>query len=218
MYNPIQITEICSYSSTILFTSTADEISKIRLSVVDTQASLLSELSMINNDIQREIEFNCNLISTEYIDYLKAEILKINSITMSEDTAPDLTSYASRIMNASNTGSLMSEKMLFMQSKISQIINHDIAKSVALRPVSESKTSDFIMSVKDRIKSISDICTDIWNKIQECEYLVEACDFSKYYLEEIIPGCVGIPPLLEEEYNTIITGLSAEYSKWKEVV
>ena len=78
MFNNMQINEICTYIATLLFTSSVVQIKAIKVSTIDTEASLLSELSLINNDIQDAIEFNCSLIVTEYIDYLKKEISKIN--------------------------------------------------------------------------------------------------------------------------------------------
>lgn len=216
MFDNIQINEICSYAATLLFTSSVEQINAVKVSTVDTEASLLSELSLINNDIQDAIEFNCSLIVTEYIDYLKKEILKLNSITMDYKTAPDIVNFTKRVRDVSgDSEEVLFKRMLHCQAKISSIIGYDITKSTEIKPISESKTADFILSVKERLASLYEICSNLSTAITECDYLIEACDFSAYYKENIVNNYEGIPPLFEESYETIITGLSAEYSKWK---
>lgn len=216
MFNNMQINEICTYTATLLFTSSAEQIKAIKVSTIDTEASLLSELSLINNDIQDAIEFNCSLIVTEYIDYLKKEISKINSITMDFNTAKDLVEFTSKTREVcGEREEMIFKNMLHAQSKISSIISYDIAKSTQIRPISESKTTDFILSVKERLASLYELCNNILNAITECDYLIEACNFSTYYKESVIGNYEGVPPLLEEPYETIIAGLSAEYGKWK---
>lgn len=216
MFSNIEINEICSYVASLLFTSTVNQIESIKTSAIDTQASLLSEVSSINNDIQDTIEFNCSLIVTEYIDYLNKEIEKINSITMDYDTASDLVEFIGRVKGVSeNREGTLFKNMSFTQSKMAQIVNYDINKSVALKPISQSKTTDFILSVKERLTELNLLCSELKYSIKECDYLIEACCFSKYYIEVIVDNFDGVPPLLEESYERIITGLSAEYSKWK---
>ena len=216
MLNNTQINEICSYAATLLFTSSIQQINAVKVSTIDTEASLLSELSLINNDIQDSIEFNCSLIVTEYIDYLKNEIMKLSSITMDFETAQDIVNYTKRVRDiCGDREEVLFKKMLHSQAKISSIISYDIAKSFQIKPVSESKTTDFILSVKERLQELNDICSNISIAITECDNLIEACDFSIYYKEVIMDNYEGMPPLLEESYNSIITGLSAEYHKWK---
>lgn len=216
MFNTMQINEICTYVATLLFTSSVEQIKAIRVSTVDTQASLLSEISLINNDIQNSIEFNCSLIVTEYIDYLKKEISKINSITMDFNTASDLVEFTSNTREVcGDREEMLFKNMLHVQSKISSIISYDITKSTELKPISQSKTNDFILSVKERLANLHELCSNLSSAIIECEYLIEACDFAIYYRESIVNNLQNVPQLLEESYETIITGLSAEYSKWK---
>lgn len=127
MFNNMQINEICTYAATLLFTSSAEQIKAIKVSTIDTEASLLSELSLINNDIQNAIEFNCSLIVTEYIDYLKKEISKINSITMDFNTAKDLVEFTSKTREVcGEREEMLFKNMLHAQSKISSIISYDI--------------------------------------------------------------------------------------------
>ena len=150
------INEICNYTATLLFTSSVEQIKAIKVSTMDTEASLLSELSLINNDIQNSIEFNCSLIVSEYIDYLKKEILKINSITMDFNTASDLVDFVGRAQEiCTDREELLFLNMNHIQEKISAIIGYDITKSTELKPISKSKTTDFILSVKEIMLKLS---------------------------------------------------------------
>lgn len=217
MISSTALNNICNYIVTLLFTSSAEQINKIKVSAIDTEASLLSELSSLNNDIQDAIEFNCSLITSEYIDYLKSEISKINSITMDFNTASDLVDFTKRTRDVCGASeNMLFKNMFYTQDRISKIIGYDIAKSTELKPISQSKTTDFILSVKERLNELHILCGNISDAITQCEHLAEACNFALFYKENVIDKYDGIPPILEENYNSIMINVSAEYHKWKE--
>lgn len=216
MISSTALNDICNYATTLLFTSSLEQIKAVKVSTVDTEASLLSELSSLNNNIQDTIEFNCSLIVSEYIDYLKEEIYKINSVTMDFNTASDLVGFTKRTRDVcEDRDEILFKNMYYAQEKISNIIGYDIAKSTELKPISQSKTTDFILSIKERLSELHELCSNILIAIDQCEYLIEACNFALYYKENIIGNYGGVPPLLEESYATIMNGLCTEYNKWK---
>lgn len=218
MYNNKQILDTCDYILSILFTQTLDSIDNVKTASMDVETSLLSELSLISNEVQETIDFNRKLISSQYIDYLKVEIRKIHNITTSAGQIKPLIDMSFRLTDRANnmSDSEMSEQLKFTQTKLSKIFSHDINKSSILKPISKSKANDFIFSVKNKIISLTNKCNDIVDKINDCVLIADACNFSKYYL--VSHGVQGEnkAPILEESRDRIMTSISAEYVLWKE--
>lgn len=208
---------ICDYSIAILFTENIVSIIKIKKSTIDVEASLLSELSFINSQIQDVINFNTKTICSEYIDYLIQGITDTNNKTMQADRVSplaDLSSNISSRIECTLDGNLINQ-FKTVQSKISSIIKYDINKSINISPISSSKVVDFILSARSKAEELGLLCSDIRTKIKESDYLMEACNFCIYYLNKNYISTDSYAPILEQSRETIINELTKEYIKWK---
>ena len=214
------IKAICDYSIGILFTQSLNNISKIRKSTVDIQASLLSELSFVNSEIQDTINFNVKTICNEYIDSLIKEITDINNKTMQYDKVSAIADLSSSLLSRISFSSdeKLNGQLQYVQSKISSILKYDIQKSVNISPISSSKVTDFVLSARGKAEKLGLLCNDIKQKIIESEYLMESCDFCIYYLKKNYVSTESYAAILEEPRETIINELTIEYMKWKEAI
>lgn len=211
--------DISRHAMAILFSQNNKGIDNLKIAMLDIYASLICDMSLINKTLEDAIELNANLICDEYIDFLKGTIQKINGITFNYDKVRPVVDFLNytRQLSLDMDDEVMSSELNYAQSKLSDVIGHDMAKSTSLLPIVTSKSNEFISSVKHKLSELIEQSTLLQSQISECENIIEACNFAKYYL---LNKCgsnreYGAPPILEERYEKIISTLCAEYVKWK---
>jgi len=215
--NSEDIKSIVEYSLAMLFTENVNSIAKIKQSALDIEASLLSELTYVNSEIQDAINFSTRTICSEYIDFLIDAIIDTNNKTLENDKISALTNLTSNIstrITYSNDQNLCTQ-LENIQSRISSIIKYDIKKSVDISPISSSKVVDFVISARTKAEELASLCNNIRMKIKESDYLLEACSFCIYYLNKNYISAEAYPPLLEETRESIISILTKECIDWK---
>lgn len=209
--------EVVSNSIPLLSLEDRFSIKELKKSLIDSESSFLSELSSYNNFLAEMIEFNKELILNEYIEYLIKEIEKSHNKTMDVNSANKISRTAYNLKDMSNNfeDNEFKERIKLLEDKLSTLIKYDILKSTKIKPVADSKVSDFIDSLAIRLNEISEDYSFIYRGILECENLIECCDFCSYLYTSKIATSDGYIALLEEPYNLIVRELINEYYNWK---
>lgn len=211
--------DVCKCAIAILFNVNKDSLKSLRLSFIETQSSLLSELSYINNHINLKIPMSYNLIDSQFISYLEEELLRLRSVTLTQNVLDKLSLFITG--NASIYTGTDNEKLSmdlkYAGDKLRVITDSDIGKTQAIRPILQSKTTDFILSVKEELALIVSECDAIKAKIKDCELFIEAIDFCIFYFLSEMSGDEA-PSILENRYEDIMSELSVKYSKWKGLI
>lgn len=209
--------EIVNNCIPILYSENKMSIRIFKDSLIDTEASLISELSTYNNLLFEMVEFNKDLINNEYIDYLEDKINTISDKTMSENSARKLSSIAISMRNISRNfnDSEFKERIDAVEGKISELVKHDISKSSSLKPETDSKINDFINSLEERVKELSDKYMYIYRGIINCELLIECCDFCNYLYSSNLSSTNGYLTILEEPYINIVNEFMKKYYDFK---
>lgn len=209
--------KVINNSIAILFTCNFLDIKKIKESSVDINASLLAELSKINEEIKDSINFNAQSICEGYIDNLIESVNKIKTQTLSNQSTSPLINFSNKIKDRVKftDDKNLSEQLDSVKNKINSLIKHDVNKSVNINSVILSKSSDFIKSTKEQLLNLSQRSSTIIEKINEVTSLIEACDFCIYYINKNLTNTHSYVEVLEENRNTIITRLTNEYNDWQ---
>lgn len=215
----MNIVDVSRYTMTILFSQNNKGIDNLKLAMLDICASLICDMSLINKTLEDAIEVNANLICDEYIDFLIDTIEKTNGVTFNYNKVKPVVDFLNytRQLSVDMDDEGMSGELEYAQSKLSGVIGHDMAKATSMLPIVSSKSNEFISSIKSKLSELVDQSVLLQSQISECEIVIEACDFAKYYL---LNKCgqnreYQSPPILEEKYDRIISELCAEYVKWK---
>lgn len=214
------IADIARYSMSLLFSRNTKEIHDLKASMIDIRASLICDLSEINKVISQAIKSNATLICNEYIDYLVYATEKINGSKFDYSKAKPLVDFVNYTANLSSDmdDKIIASELMFSQTKIQGIIGYDMAKSTTIVPIVQSKTNEFINSMKEELSSIAIKSSKVREHIDECAKIIEACDFSIWYLLKSKTKNGDQPSILERNYDTIMSSLCAEYIVWKESV
>lgn len=210
--------DVCKYSI-VVFTGEHSNsiIKKLLSSTIDMKASILSELSLLNNSIRDYINFNYRLIDSEYIDYLINEINQIINTASDNSQIESIVNFSNISLDIAETSKDedLAREIQYVQNKISSMIKNDISKSTVLRPKVTSKVTDLILSVKEIFSEINDICNDRISKLNDCDALIETCNFCLYYSSKYSIG--DTIPIFENPYKQIISHFMEEYNLWKGV-
>lgn len=212
--------EICKLTVSLLFNYQKTELVKLKQTFIDAEASLLSELSLVNEEIQRTTIFHKQLIESQYIDYLKKEIKTLKDSSLSDETTQLFNGFLQRSKEIADytPDERIGMDLNYVSQKISNIVDGDILRSQVLEPILKSKSHDFLLLLSEEINGITSKSDKLKNKIESCDAFIEAISFCEYiYLTEIDKRD-GVPTILENSYDGLMSDISIKYSKWKGLI
>lgn len=212
--------EVCKLAVSLLFNYQKTELNKLKQTFVDAEASLLSELSQINSEIQKTTIFHRQLIESQYIDYLQKEITILKDSSLSDSTISAFNSFLTKSREISDyiPDERIGMDLVYVSQKVSDIVDGDISRSQTLEPILKSKSHDFLLLLSEEIDEISSKSDKLKEKIDNCETFIEAISFCEYIYLTDIDKRDGVPTILENTYDGIMSDISIKYSKWKGLI
>lgn len=212
--------EICKLAVSILFNCSKLDLPNFKKTFIDAEASLLSELSQLNTEIRKVTIFHRQLIQSQYIDYLKDEIVALKQSSLDSSTISSFNNFITknREISSRTPNNRLSMDLSYVGEKLTDMVDSDILKSQALEPILKSKSHDFLLLLNEEIDKMSSKSEKIRNRIKNCELFIEAISLCEYiYLTEIDKRD-GIPVILENGYDELMSQISIKYSKWKGLI